>query len=155
MEFKPSNLFPPVFLPLVAVQGDRLLFTLDDETQLFCQTEDLERFWTGNAFIPWRNFWAISGNIPTTSGKDAIMALKLLLRKIGYSEIPLSYNYDGRTQKTVMKIQNESGIPVDGIVGAMTKIVQRDSFSGEIVIHCIEEGVCSRVHIEDVEVLVY
>ena len=52
-----------------------------------------------------------------------MLALKMLLRDLGHTDIPLSKDYDATTQKTVEQIQAKYGVPVDGVVGNLTKII--------------------------------
>ena len=75
------------------------------------------------AFVPWKNFLSLSGTIPGNAQADSILALKMLLRDLGYAGIPLSKDYDDATQKAIEQIQAKYGIPIDGIVGNLTKII--------------------------------
>ena len=80
------------------------------------------KFWSGAAFIPWKNAFAFTGTIPVDSPGDSIITLKLLLKDIGFDEIEINPQYDGKTQEAVKRVQAKHGIPVDGVVGSMTKI---------------------------------
>ena len=80
------------------------------------------KYWSGAAFIPWKNAFAFAGTIPVDSPGDSIITLKLLLKDIGFEGIEINPQYDARTQAAVKRLQAKHGIPVDGIVGSMTKI---------------------------------
>lgn len=89
--------------------------------------------WSGVAYIPWKNFLSIEGTIPTSAPADSIVALKMLLRDLGYRHLPLSREYDGTTQKAIEHIQSKYGLPADGVVGPLTKIIlYREGTSFEI-----------------------
>jgi len=78
--------------------------------------------WSG-AYIPWKNFLGLSGIIPRDTSAESILTLKMLLRKIGFTKVPLTVVYDDLTKGAVEIIQAKGGIPVDGVVGPETKIV--------------------------------
>ena len=84
--------------------------------------EDIVSYWTGEAFIPWKNFFSIDGEIPRDQPDESLITLKLLLRDIGYREIELVPDYDTATRQAVMDVQEKHDLPVDGVVGSMTKI---------------------------------
>jgi peptidoglycan hydrolase-like protein with peptidoglycan-binding domain len=84
---------------------------------------EISRNWSGVAYIPWKNFLSLSGTIPGNAPADSVLALKMLLRDLGHTGIPLTKDYDGITQKTVEQIQAKYGLPKDGVVGNLTKII--------------------------------
>ena len=85
------------------------------------------------AYIPWKNFLSVEGTIPGSAPADSIVALKMLLHDLGHKNLPLSKEYDAATQKTIEQIQGKYGLPVDGVVGPLTKIVlYREGKSFEI-----------------------
>jgi general secretion pathway protein A len=80
-------------------------------------------FWTGRAFVFWKNFYHYRGVIPTSSPGEAVITLKLHLRDMGYPHLGISGRYDLATRMVVQAIQARHGIPVDGYVGPLTQIV--------------------------------
>ena len=78
--------------------------------------------WSG-AYIPWKNFLGLAGTIPRGASAETILTLKMLLRKMGFTKVPLTVTYDDITRGAVETIQGQGGIPVDGVVGPETKIV--------------------------------
>lgn len=75
------------------------------------------------AYIPWKDFVGISGTIPRDASAETILTFKMLLRKMGFSEAPITAGYGDLAKGVVEQIQNRGGIPVDGLVGPATKII--------------------------------
>jgi hypothetical protein len=86
------------------------------------EPEEMKSYWSGNAYILWRNFFNLRGNIPIDNPEESVFALKMMLRDMGFKQIKLDYTYDETARDAVKKIQEKNGIEVDGIVGAKTKI---------------------------------
>ena len=84
--------------------------------------DELESHWSGTAYIPWKNFFSITGTLPIDSSKDSVLSLKKLLRNIGFKKVELTPLFDDQTREAVMKIQRKYGLRVDGAVGSTTKI---------------------------------
>jgi hypothetical protein len=84
---------------------------------------DLERYYAGVAYVPWKNYMALKGTIPGEGRDPAVLALKMLLRELGYPHLRLSPEYDLDTQNAIRTIQSRNGLTVDGVVGSSTKIV--------------------------------
>jgi general secretion pathway protein A len=115
----------PAYLTLTAIEGEKFLLnggSLDDLT-VRADAKEINQHWTGVAYVPWKNFLSLSGNIPGNAPADSVLALKMLLRDLGHADIPLSKDYDPATQKIVELLQLKYGLPVDGVVGSLTKII--------------------------------
>ena len=95
----------------------------DNTERIVTNLEELEFYWSGVAYLPWKNFHSIWGTIPVQTYKDSVITLKLLLQDIGFKNVAIDDQYDNFTQKAVEAIQAKYGIPVDGYVGPLTKIV--------------------------------
>lgn len=111
-----------VFLGLVQIRPDgRLIFQNRSET-LGGSWDDLAQIWSGRAYILWKNFRGLEGVIPVRASDASVMTLKMLLREIGYTDLPLTPSYDGPTREAVRAVQERHGLPVDGYVGPLTLI---------------------------------
>lgn len=113
------------FLLLSRIKGGDFIFTCNDgekDESVRAARDDIAPYWTGDAFIPWKNFFSIGGKIPYDPPNESLITLKLLLRDIGYNDIKLAPKYDSATRMAVMDIQLKHDLPVDGVVGPMTKI---------------------------------
>jgi general secretion pathway protein A len=114
---------PPRYL--VLIKSDIQKITLKGGKQdisIELTPSELESYWSGTAFIPWKNFRSITGTIPIDSSKDSILILKKLLRDIGFKKVELTPVYDDQTREAVERIQRKYGLRVDGAVGSTTKI---------------------------------
>jgi len=124
LEFRSSGKQPHSYLGLTAIDGAKfLLKTAGGDRAIESDAGELDQMWNGVAYLPWKNFLSLSGTIPGNAPADSVLALKMLLRDLGHTGIPLSKEYDAATQKTVEQIQAKYGVPVDGVVGNLTKII--------------------------------
>jgi general secretion pathway protein A len=106
------------------MDDNKIILQGNDETDwIFTDLEELEFYWSGIAYLPWKNYHSIWGTIPVQNYEDSIITLKLLLHDIGFENVVINDEYDGLTQQAVEKIQAKYGIPVDGFVGPLTKII--------------------------------
>ena len=99
--------------------------------------------------MPWKNFHSIWGTIPAQSYKDSVITLKLLLQDLGFSNVTIDDQYDDFTQKAVEAIQAKYGIPVDGYVGPLTKIVLYKEKDPSEMPHLINLGKEQGIHQTD------
>jgi peptidoglycan hydrolase-like protein with peptidoglycan-binding domain len=114
----------PVYLALVAVEADRLLLRgAAADPAVAAAPAELQQAWTGVAYLPWKNFLSLTGTIPGNAPADSVLALKMLLRDLGYAAVPMTKDYDPATQKAIEQVQARYGLPVDGVVGNLTKII--------------------------------
>jgi len=124
LEFYPPGSPSPGYLTLSKIEGNRIeLGGAGEDTLVVTDLDEIEFYWTGVAYIPWKNFLSILGTIPTNPYKDSVITLKLLLQDIGFTDFEINADYDVVTQAAVEKIQAKYGVPVDGYVGPLTKII--------------------------------
>lgn len=124
LEFRPGGKQAPGYLALTAVVGGKFLLKAGTGyPAIETDAGEISQNWSGVAYIPWKNFLSLSGTIPGNAPADSVLALKMLLRDLGHTGISLTKDYDSTTQKTVEQIQAKYGLPIDGIVGNLTKII--------------------------------
>jgi general secretion pathway protein A len=124
LSFYPSEGLSPVYLTLSNIeQGKIILKGGKRDTIIAIGPDELEFCWSGEAYLPWKNFLSLTGTIPLGSSKKSIITLKMLMRDIGFNEIEISPVYDQRTRLAVKEIQEKHGINVDALVGPLTKIL--------------------------------
>jgi general secretion pathway protein A len=125
LEFYPTDSEEPGYLTLSSyTDGDTVNFDIPKENAVIeTIEEEVNIYWSGVAYLPWKDFLSISGTLPSRTNKDSIITLKLLLHELGYRNIELNDNYDIRTRNAVKEIQTQYGILADGFVGPLTKII--------------------------------
>ena len=131
LEFYPPGSPSPGYLTLSRIDGEKIFLKSKAETEIVTNLEELEFYWSGVAYLPWKNFHSIWGTIPAQSYKDSVITLKLMLQDLGFEDVTINEKYDGLTQNAVESIQAKYGIPVDGYVGPLTKIIlykEKDTF---------------------------
>ncbi|MGD8990358.1 MAG: AAA family ATPase [Desulfobacterales bacterium] len=132
LEFYPPGSSIPGYLTIIRLDGDKITLKGKSEPErIVTDLKELEFYWSGVAYLPWKNFHSIWGTIPTQSYKDSVITLKLLLQDIGFQNVAIDEEYDEFTRNAVESIQAKYGIPVDGYVGPLTKIIlyrEKNSF---------------------------
>jgi len=93
----------------------------------------------GEGFVFWKNFYNYQGTIPLDAPGESVITLKLHLRDIGYQHIGISGTYDLATRMAINAIQARHGIPIDGYVGPLTKIVLYNEKSSIEIPHLWEQ----------------
>ncbi|MCJ7542887.1 MAG: peptidoglycan-binding protein, partial [Desulfobacterales bacterium] len=113
----------PVYLTLIKIDTQKVaLRGGKQDISIELSPVELESYWSGVAYIPWKNFLSLKGTIPIDCPKDSITTLKMLLRDIGFKEIEINPFYDDKTRQAVKEIQKKYGLHIDGTVGSTTKI---------------------------------
>jgi len=124
LEIYPMDSEEPGYLTLSETDGDKVSFDVPNENKVIeTNEEEINLYWSGVAYLPWKNFLSISGTLPTRTNKDSIITLKLLLHELGYNNVELNDDYDIRTRNAIEEIQTKYGIIADGFVGPLTKII--------------------------------
>ena len=124
LEFYPPGSEEPGYLTLSQTDGDKVSFNIPKENAIVETAEgEINIYWSGVAYLPWKDFLSISGTLPSRTNKDSIITLKLLLHELGYRNVELNDNYDIRTRNAIEEIQTQYGILADGFVGPLTKII--------------------------------
>ena len=124
LQFHLAEAQSPVYLTLSKMDDSKILLISGAKEQMIeIKPDEVKSYWSGVAYIPWKNFLSLTGSIPLDSPKDSIVTLKMLMRDMGFSDIDMSPVYDELTRKAITEVQQKSGIKVDGVVGPLTKII--------------------------------
>jgi general secretion pathway protein A len=114
----------PAYLTLSKIENGKItLIGENDSHEMFVKPDDILTYWKGIAYIPWKDFSGFSSDIPGNASEDSIVTLKMLLKEIGFDYLDLAPAYDQQTELAVKEIQQKHGVPADGIVGPLTKII--------------------------------
>ena len=124
LEFYPTDSEEPGYLTLSKTDGNKVSFEVPKENKVIETNEDeINLYWSGVVYLPWKNFFSISGTLPTRTSKDSIITLKVLLHELGYHNVDLNDDYDIRTRNAIEEIQTQYGLLADGNVDTLTKII--------------------------------
>ena len=124
LELFPTGSKGPGYLTLSKIDDKNLIFGRPDEnTVVVSDAEQINIYWSGIAYLPWKNFLSIWGTIPNHTNKDSIITLKILLHELGFSDIEINDEYDSWTRRAIEELQAKYGVPVDGFVGPLTKMI--------------------------------
>jgi len=114
---------PPVYFTLIKIDTQKVtLRGGNQDISIELSPVEFESYWSGEAYVPWKNFLSLTGTIPIDCPKDSIITLKMLLRDIGFKEVEINPFYDDKTRQAVKEIQKKYGLYIDGTVGSTTKI---------------------------------
>lgn len=97
----------PVYLTIGSLNDNEIIL-ITDQYQINTTYEDIKPYWSGTAYIPWKNFSGLTGIIPRNSDDDNIIKLKILLQDIGFKNIKISPDYDNETQAAIEAIQKKT-----------------------------------------------
>jgi general secretion pathway protein A len=129
----------PYYLTVATIGSETITLhaegTDGEDRVIVLAPEALSWFWSGVAYLPWRNFRDIEGTIPISGTDGSLLALKELLREIGYDDLDDIPSYDDRTRKSIKEIQARYGLEVDGVVGSLTKIALYNEEAGLAIPH--------------------
>jgi general secretion pathway protein A len=124
LEFYPPGEEVPVYATLARIEEGGMVFrTGATDQEIRAEPHEVDTFWQGGAYVPWKDFFDFGGTIPKNASDDAVINLKMLLQEIGFGEIGVSPAYDEQVRRAVELIQERHGLTVDGVVGPRTKII--------------------------------
>lgn len=116
----------PRYLTLVRIDGEVLTLRADglgsENTEVTVAPEGLNWYWTGTAYLVWRDFVGIDATVPHTGGGTAVRKVNRLLAAIGLPAPADTGRYDDHTRTLIEQLQASHGLQPDGVVGALTKI---------------------------------
>ncbi len=108
------------YASLVGMQKDRLLIDPPIAGAGPISFSELEKYWTGQGFLLWKNPLNLQTRMSPGSRGEQIERLQGLLGEAGVYHVPATGVYDGNTLSAIKKFQHSEGIEQDGIVGSQT-----------------------------------
>lgn len=111
------------YLALTGTDGDKALIAPALGGSTSTAAADLERAWSGRAFILWRNYLDIPPNLKADSRGEAVKRLQGLLRGAGSYSGRLTGKLDSATVSAVKAFQSAHGIEETGIAGRQTLLL--------------------------------
>jgi type II secretory pathway predicted ATPase ExeA/murein L,D-transpeptidase YcbB/YkuD len=120
--YLPNHLWPK-YLTIKGIAGDQVVFASEEGHEpLVIDWKTLQNYWSGEAYLLWKNYLGIEGTITKASHNESVRALKQLLYDQGNEDIIVNKVYDDKTQQIIKDIQKKYGLREDGKVGPLTKI---------------------------------
>ena len=113
----------PKYLAAAYMDDEHIYFTASEQSQTVSVDRGIfMQYWSGEAYIFWKNFNNLPGVISQDSRGQNVKTLKQLLRQLGHKDIIMTDSYDKDTLQIIKAIQAKYGLKVDGLVGPLTKI---------------------------------
>ena len=108
------------FVSLVGMEDEQLLLDPPISGRRSVSFSELEKHWSGNGFLLWKDPLNLLTRISPGAKGDPIKRLQALLKEAGAYTMPLTGVYDSDTLSAVKEFQSSKGIEQDGIVGGQT-----------------------------------
>ena len=108
------------FISLVGQENEQLLVDPPIRERKSFAFSELEKHWSGQAFLLWKDPLNLLTRIAQRSKGSQIATLQGLLREAGASHLPITGLYDADTVSAVKEFQGSRGIARDGVVGVQT-----------------------------------
>jgi general secretion pathway protein A len=110
------------FIALTGVKGDLLQTRPAVAGKEWISPVELERYWTGQGFIPWKNSMTLPSLGPGSTGESVRILQGLLAESKVYGGAATGV-YDGETLTAVRTFQAANGLGQDGVAGQRTLIL--------------------------------
>ena len=111
------------YLAITGLTGNQVAITPSPAGRNAISRDELATLWSGQAYIPWRNYEEIP-NITTQGTTGAhVTRLQRLLATAGVYQGKPSGVFDQTTISAVEQFQNKRGVPVDGRIGERTLLL--------------------------------
>jgi general secretion pathway protein A len=117
------------YLALVARRNDRLLIAPPLHGIASLNASDLEKYWSGRAYLPWKNFRNIPRLAPGMHG-EGVTRLQQLLLENGLYRGGVTGNYGRETTAAIMAFQASHDITKNGRTGKQTLFFLYHTASG-------------------------
>jgi general secretion pathway protein A len=111
------------YVAITGIMGEQVAITPMLTGRDKIHRDELASLWSGQGYIPWRNFWEIPDiATPETAGRQ-VTRLQQLLAAAGVYPGKPSGLFDRATIGAVEQFQKGRGVPVDGRVGEHTLLL--------------------------------
>jgi len=113
----------PRYLTLAKInEEDTVLLGGPMEESIQVDRDQLSSYWSRVAYVAWRDFLNLPATLSVQNSGDSVLTLKILMHDLGYKDMDITPSYDEETAKAIKAVQRKHGIPVDGVVGPLTKM---------------------------------
>ena len=108
------------FISLVGREIGKLLVDPPIAGKKILAFDELEKHWSGQAFLLWKDPLNLVPKISPTAKGDPVKQLQGLLQEVGVYNHPWTGVYDRDTRSAVRQFQSSKGVEEDGIAGGQT-----------------------------------
>ena len=113
----------PRYLTLAKTnEEDSVLLGGTVEEGIQVDRDQLTSYWSRVAYVAWKDFLNLPGNLSPQSSGDSVLTLKMFMYELGYKDLDITPIFDDKTERAIKQVQRIHGIQVDGVVGPLTKI---------------------------------
>jgi general secretion pathway protein A len=113
----------PRYLTLAKINGENVvLLGGAAEEGIQVDRDQLTSYWSRVAYVAWRDFLNLPVTLSSQNSGDSVLTLKMYMHDLGYDDMGITPTYDEKITKAIKQMQRKHGIPVDGVVGPLTKI---------------------------------
>jgi len=123
LEFSQAGLKGKRFFAITGTDGNRLLIAPPLLGRSSLTAVELESFWSGNAYLLWKNYRNIPVMLEPAAEGSKVADLQQMLGIKGFYKGKPTGKYDVATIKAVKAFQSARGITPDGRVGVLTLLV--------------------------------
>ncbi len=107
-------------IALTGGDSGRLMVSPPIAGRNYVKAGELDKLWSGRAYLVWKNFLDIPVGLKNGSKGEAVGRLQSLLRDAGYYRGAATNVYDATTAASVESFQTARGLDADGIAGNNT-----------------------------------
>lgn len=115
------GLLAPRYIGLIGIDESRVILSIESTT-VIVDAEVLERYWSGDAHVFWRDFDELGPALAHGARGVGVLRLQELLRKVGGARIETTGVFDAATRAAVLEFQRSHRLDADGVVGTFTRI---------------------------------
>ncbi len=108
------------FIALLGMENEQVLIKPRIAGRRALSFRELEKYWSGQGFLLWKDFSDVMTKLPSEPEKNRIMRFQKLLKEAGTYHKSLTGTYDKDTLLAVKQFQSSKGIKQDGIAGSQT-----------------------------------
>ena len=112
----------PRYVALTGMDESRVVLSVDGAS-ITVDGGLLQRFWTGQAHILWRDFVDLGPTLSPGARGASVAHLQALLRRVGTYDVEPTGTFDAPTARAVIDFQRAHQLDADGLVGPLTRIV--------------------------------
>lgn len=135
------------YLAVIGLENDNLCTIACDNARRGIKVDfkELKPFLGEDIFIVWKDIFGYSGVISPSAPPAAVISLKLVLEQLGFKALGTRPLYDAPLVNAVKIIQTKHGLLVDGVVGAMTKMILFQELEAQKRQNRLPVGLSSRI----------